>query len=72
MNKNSLLKKLLPVIYGVSVINILIDLQTDKTRQKNLPVLFCGISIGKFNISPTKKPYVMSSMFLFINQYIHQ
>ena len=38
----------------LSVINILMDLQTDKACQKtNYPLYFIGISISKVNISPT-------------------
>ena len=51
-------KKLLSVIYGLSVspsvINIPMDLQTDKARQKKLPVLLYRYTIGKYNISQTK------------------
>jgi uncharacterized membrane protein len=32
---------------------------------------FIGISIGKFNISPTRKLYVMPSVFLFVRLYIN-
>jgi hypothetical protein len=56
--KNSSSKKLLLVIYGLSVspliINIPMNLQTDKVHQKNYPLYFINISIDKYNISPIK------------------
>jgi hypothetical protein len=49
-DRNSPLEKLLLVIYGLSVsvfvINISMDLQTDRAHQKNYPLHHIGISIG--------------------------
>lgn len=58
--KNASLKKLLSVIYGMSVsllvIILPIDLLTLKAQQKIFyPFYFVGISISEYNISPTKK-----------------
>jgi len=55
-------KKLLSVIYGLSVspsvINIPMDLQTDKARQKKITYFIISLlyryTIGKYNISQTK------------------
>ena len=55
IDENSPSKKLLSIIYKLSVspsiINILIDLQMNKARQKtNYQFYFIDISIGKYNI----------------------
>jgi hypothetical protein len=41
MNGNSPSKKLSSIIYGMSIITIPMDLQTNKVHQKNLHASFC-------------------------------
>jgi len=61
-------KTILSVIYDMSVINMLIGI---KRAKKFYPFYFVDISIGKFNISPTEKSYVISLVFLFIGVFIY-
>jgi len=75
--KNSLLEKLSSVIYNLSVnhsvINLSMDLQTDKACQKKIYTLHSiRKSIGKFNILLTGKPHVIPLVFLFFHRYICQ
>jgi hypothetical protein len=49
--------------------NKYIDGFTD--RQSALNFFKLLYSIGKFNISSTRKPYVMLLMFFFVRRYIH-
>jgi hypothetical protein len=75
--ENSLLEKLSLIIYSLlinhSVINLPMDLQTDKACQKKIyPLHSVGKSIGEFNILLTRKPYVILLVFLFFHRYIYQ
>jgi sulfur relay (sulfurtransferase) DsrC/TusE family protein len=64
-DENNLLEELSSM--SLSVIILQIDLLMDKVRQKKLHLLyFVGTFIVEYNISPTRKPYVIPSMiFLF-------
>jgi hypothetical protein len=42
-----------------------------QNAQKNYILHSINIFIDKFNISLTEKSYIMSSVFLFIHQYIN-
>jgi hypothetical protein len=71
MKRNASLKKLLSMIYdmlvSLLVIILLIDLLTLKAQQKIIyPFYFVGISISEYNILPTKKPYIIPLMIVFV------
>ena len=68
MDGNNLSEKISYVIYCLLVINMLMNLQTTKTRKKNYSLHSIDIFIGKFNILSTGKSYVISSVFLFIHR----
>jgi hypothetical protein len=50
MDGTYLLKKVSSVIYDLSVINLLIDLQKYKARKKNYAIHSIDIALGKFAV----------------------
>jgi hypothetical protein len=73
--ENNSLEKLLSIILwhvGKFIGNKYTDKFIDRQNmlKKNYLLYSIGISTGKFNISPTRKPCIMLPMFLFVCQYI--
>jgi hypothetical protein len=63
--KNSIIYEL---SMSMSVKNIPINLPTDKEQKKIYLLYSVSSSIGKFNITPIRKLYVIPSMFLFVRR----